>query len=178
MHGMRLLAAAGVSVALVVAAGCKSGDSPRSGVALAAAPAAERPASKRPVFIRGPSGGAAVAPFIASELAKGRNGHYGVLVYVGAKWCEPCRGFHDAVAAGELDETLAGVHLLEFDLDEDREPLAAAGYASQLIPLFALPKTDGSASDHRIEGSVKGPSAVQQNLMPRLRAFLQGQAAG
>ena len=162
-------------LALTVAASCKSGDTPGG---RAAAPAPPKVGvAKRPVFVRGPSGGAPVAPFIASELAKGREGHYGVLVYVGATWCEPCQGFHHAVLAGELDEMLSGVHLLEFDLDADREPLAAAGYSSQLIPLFALPKADGSASEHRIEGSIKGPDAVRQNLMPRLRSFLQGQAA-
>ena len=82
------------------------------------------------------------------------------------------RRFHQAVLAGELDSTLDGVHLIEFDLDADREPLDAAGYASRLIPLFALPNADGTASEHRIEGSVKGPAAVEQNLMPRLQAFL------
>jgi hypothetical protein len=41
-----------------------------------------------------------------------------------------------------------------------------------------LPKPDGTASDHRIEGSIKGPDSVRLNLMPRLRAFLKGQAEG
>jgi hypothetical protein len=176
MLPMKLPAIAAATLALTVAVGCKSGDSPRASTSpVLPAKAALR---NRPVFVHGPSGGTPVAPFIASELAKGRNGHYGVVVYVGATWCEPCQGFHKAVAAGDFDEMLAGVHMLEFDLDEDREPLAAAGYASQLIPLFALPKLDGTASDHRIEGSIKGEDAVRQNLMPRLRAFLAGQAAG
>ncbi|HEX4335427.1 MAG TPA: thioredoxin [Polyangiaceae bacterium] len=180
---MKLRAAAALVVMGATIQACKSGETPR-GIASTVAPAALAPvpantgASKRPVFVRGPSGGAAVAPFIASELAKGRSGHYGVLVYVGATWCEPCQGFHKAVAAGDFDEMLAGVRMLEFDLDEDREPLATAGYSSELIPLIALPKQDGTASEHRIEGSIKGPDAVRQNLMPRLRAFLQGQAAG
>ena len=160
-------------VALALALGCKSGDTP--GSAQRAAANAAPVAPKRPVFLRGPTGGAPVAPFIASEFTKARAAHYGVLVYVGATWCEPCQGFHRAVAAGELDETLAGVHLIEFDLDADRDALAAAGYSSQLIPLFALPKADGTASENRIEGSIKGPDAVGQNLMPRLRAFLRGQ---
>ena len=160
-------------VVLAVAVGCKSGDAP-GGTPSVAAKTAEAPA-KRPIFVRGPTGGAPVAPFVASELSKGHAGHYGVLVYVGATWCEPCQGFHRAVAEGELDELLAGVHLLEFDLDADREPLSAAGYASRLIPLFALPNPDGTASENRIEGSIKGPEAVRQNLIPRLRAFLKGQ---
>jgi len=158
-----------------VALGCKSGETPR-GHGDPSPPSA--PSRKRPIFLRGPSGGSPIAPFVASELAKGRAGHFGVLVYVGATWCEPCQGFHRSVAAGELDEMLAGVHLLEFDLDADRDALEVAGYSSQLIPLFALPKIDGTASDHRIEGSIKGPDSVRLNLMPRLQAFLRGQVEG
>jgi thiol-disulfide isomerase/thioredoxin len=163
-------------VAIALTAGCKSGDVP--GGSRPGPTNAGPTAAKRPVFMRGPTGGAPVAPFIAGELTKARAGHYGVLVYVGATWCEPCQGFHRAVAAGELDEMLAGVRLLEFDLDADRDALTAAGYSSQLIPLFALPKADGTASENRIEGSIKGPDAVRENLMPRLRAFLRGQQAG
>jgi hypothetical protein len=159
-------------VAVALIAGCKSGDAPGSG---RPTPSNAAPVSNRPVFVHGPTGGAPVAPFIASELTKARAGHYGVLVYVGATWCEPCQGFHRAVAAGELDDMLAGVRLIEFDLDADRDALASAGYSSKLIPLFALPKPDGTASENRIEGSIKGPDAVRENLMPRLRAFLKGQ---
>jgi thiol-disulfide isomerase/thioredoxin len=169
--------AALVLALLAAAIGCKSGDSPRGRTEPKPANAVAA-GQRRPVFVRGPTGGAPVAPFIANELAKGRASHFGVLVYVGATWCEPCQAFHRSVAAGELDEMLTGVHMVEFDLDADRDPLEKAGYSSQLIPLFALPKPDGTASDHRIEGSIKGPDSVRQNLMPRLRAFLQGQAEG
>jgi hypothetical protein len=158
--------------ALFVALGCRSGNSPG---APGGTPSAAAPASKRPVFLRGPTGGADVAPFIANELRKGHTDRHGVVVYVGATWCEPCQGFHHAVLNGEFDELLAGVRLVEFDLDADRDALGRAGYSSRLIPLFALPKNDGTSSDRRIEGSVKGSDAVHQNLMPRLRAFLAGQ---
>jgi thiol-disulfide isomerase/thioredoxin len=115
-----------------------------------------------------------VAPFVAREVAEGRSGHWNVIVYVGATWCEPCQRFHAAAQAGQFDAMLPGAHLVEFDLDADKDELAAAGYFSKLIPLFCVPKTDGTASERRIEGSIKGPDAVDQNLMPRLRDFLQG----
>lgn len=173
MHAMRLLLF--LLFAGSVALGCKSGETPRGHDDRSPASA---PGRKRPIFLRGPSGGAPIAPFVATELVKGRAGHFGVLVYVGATWCEPCQAFHHSVATGEFDEMLSGVHLLEFDLDADRDALNVAGYSSQLIPLFALPKIDGTASDHRIEGSIKGPDSVRLNLMPRLRAFLKGQVEG
>ena len=53
-----------------------------------------------------------------------------------------------------------------------RDALQRAGYISTLIPLFAFPNPDGTASERRIEGSIKGPDAVAQNLLPRLKALL------
>jgi hypothetical protein len=135
-------------------------------------------ASNRPVFVRGPTNGAPIAPFVAREVTQGQNGGFNVLVYVGATWCEPCQRFHAAAQAGEFDEVLPRAHIVEFDLDADKDALAADGYSSNLIPLFCVPKTDGTASERRIEGSVKGPDAVGQDLIPRLRAFLAGSASG
>jgi thiol-disulfide isomerase/thioredoxin len=94
-----------------------------------------------------------------------------VVVYVGAKWCEPCKRFHKAAAAGELDDAFPTLTLLEFDLDEDKERLEEAGYRSELIPLFVMPDDDGRATSKRFEGSVKGDGAIA-NIAPRLRALI------
>lgn len=111
-----------------------------------------------------------VAPFVAEQLAaQGR-----VVVYVGAAWCEPCRHFHDAVESGELDGVLPATRFVEYDVDVHRDALAADGYRSRMLPLFAIPNPDGSASARRIEGSIKGASAVNDNLAPRLRKLLVG----
>jgi thiol-disulfide isomerase/thioredoxin len=93
------------------------------------------------------------------------------LVYVGAKWCEPCRRFHEAALKNELAGGIDGLSLLEFDLDADSERLAESGYVSKYIPLFALPADDGIASGKQIEGSVKGPGAAD-DITPRLRALI------
>jgi len=107
-----------------------------------------------------------VAPLVQKDMRRGR-----LLVYVGASWCEPCRRFHEAASAGKLDAQLGGLRLLEFDLDRDEARLRAAGYVSQLIPLFAVPGPDGRASGRQIEGSIKGDGAVVQ-ILPRLQALL------
>jgi hypothetical protein len=94
-----------------------------------------------------------------------------LVVYVGAKWCEPCQRFHAAAERGELDADFPDLTLLEFDLDVDRERLVTAGYVSELIPLFVLPDANGRATNKRFEGSVKGDRAVS-NIAPRLRQIL------
>jgi hypothetical protein len=173
---VRLVTGALLSLSVLLVA-CQSGRAPgdekrpTTGVAQPANP--QRNGS-RPIFVRGPTNGNPVAPFVAHEVAEAQKGHWNVLVYVGATWCEPCQRFHAAATAGEFDEILPGAHIVEFDLDADKDALAAAGYSSKLIPLFCVPKVDGTASDRRIEGSIKGTEAVGQNLIPRLRAFLAG----
>lgn len=129
------------------------------------------PVARRPVLVAGPRDAAEIAPAIAAELAKPAPNQQ-LLVYVGAAWCEPCRHFHAAVEAGDVERSLPGVRFLEFDYDASQEALARAGYTSKLLPLFALPNPDGTASARRMEGSVKGPDSVAHNLLPRLRALL------
>jgi hypothetical protein len=58
-----------------------------------------------------------------------------------------------------------------YDLDKDRARLEAAGYKSEMIPLFAVPKKDGTASGLQMEGSIKGEGAVDE-IRPRLDAML------
>jgi hypothetical protein len=103
----------------------------------------------------------------ADAAANGRD----LVVYVGAKWCEPCQRFHQAAERGELDDQFPNLTILEFDLDEDRERVFAAGYESKLIPLFIVPDANGRASEKRFEGGVKGERAVS-NITPRLRQIL------
>ena len=114
----------------------------------------------------------AVAPVVARELTRARADGHQLLVYVGASWCEPCTRFHDAAAAGQLDDAFPHLRLLVFDADRDHDALVAAGYDSELIPLFVVPADDGRATGRHIEGSVKGEGAVAQ-ITPRLRALLQ-----
>ena len=112
-----------------------------------------------------------VKPLIVDQLASAQHDGKRLLVYLGASWCEPCRHFHDAAAAGELDAQFGQLRLLVFDDDRDSAALAQAGYSDRLIPLFAIPRADGTASEHHIEGSIKGDGAVAQ-ITPRLQALL------
>jgi thiol-disulfide isomerase/thioredoxin len=114
-----------------------------------------------------------VAPLVRDAIAKAGAEGRTLLVYVGATWCEPCQRFHHAVDQGELDAAFPRLSILAFDADRDAAALGAAGYSSRLIPLFAIPKSDGRSSGKQIEGSVKGEAAVNE-ITPRLRALVAG----
>ncbi|CAN5405376.1 hypothetical protein BH09MYX1_BH09MYX1_50110 [soil metagenome] len=96
-----------------------------------------------------------------------------VLVYIGAKWCEPCQRFHRAVESGKLDGTFPFLTLVEFDLDADGKRLEQAGYSTTYIPYFGVPKPDGRSTGRGISGSIKGEGAVD-DITPRLLALLDG----
>jgi thiol-disulfide isomerase/thioredoxin len=171
------------ALALVVsAAGCKMTDDGRSeddqdggtprAVATASPPTAPTGSANARAgvrFVAPPAPPVGVADAVRAERT--RSPGKSVLVYEGATWCEPCQRFHAAALRGELDRDLPDLVLVEFDADRDRERLTAAGYASQYIPLFALPGADGRASGQYIEGSVKGEGAVGE-ITPRLRRLL------
>jgi hypothetical protein len=128
------------------------------------------PASRRVELVEAPAAGG-VAAYVAQEVARGTRDLVPVLVYVGATWCEPCHAFQAAAAGGTLDAALGPVRFLVFDLDRDGERLAAAGYTSGLVPLFARPTPDGRASGRQTSGVKSGGGYVEQ-LTPRVRALV------
>src|SRR5262245_7377707 len=82
------------------------------------------------------------AEVIRAQAERARTDGRRLLVYVGAKWCEPCSRFHHAAERGELRGRFGELRILEFDFDRDEKRLRAAGYECRLIPLFALPGSD------------------------------------
>lgn len=108
------------------------------------------------------------AGYIASQVARG---DATIVVYVGASWCEPCRHFHDAAVNHLLDAEFGGIRVLAFDDDRDEAALDAAGYRSDMLPLFALPERNGRASGKQFAGSIKGSGAVAE-ISPHLRSLV------
>lgn len=135
------------------------------------ATATATPEIKGPLIEWTPAPEGDLQPIVQAEVERAKKDGRSLIVYVGASWCEPCQRFHRAAEAGEIQGDLPPLRMLEFDLDRDAERLAAAGYGSKMIPLFAVPGPDGRGTDVRIEGSIKGAGAVG-NIVPRLRALL------
>jgi thiol-disulfide isomerase/thioredoxin len=178
-HSTRTTVHAGAcaaTTALVGFAACNGSSRPSEPAPREAAEPAARTASSSagsgPRFVPGAPAGD-VAGLVARASSAASADHRLVVVYVGATWCEPCQRFHRAVEGGELtsNPALSNVTFLEFDLDRDRDRLAAAGYKSKYIPLFALPGPDGRSSGQQVEGGIKGDGAVAY-MVPRLTALL------
>jgi thiol-disulfide isomerase/thioredoxin len=141
------------------------------GAALAACSSGELPkAPPKLTLLPAPAGEVTLAVREQARLAAAHGGQ--LLVYVGATWCEPCQEFHKAAASGTLDRVFPGLVLLEFDADQDGDRLAAAGYRSNLVPLFVRPADDGSSSGRQTEGVRRGSDAVA-DLTPRLLGLLR-----
>jgi thiol-disulfide isomerase/thioredoxin len=121
-------------------------------------------------WIDAPPGGD-IPPIVREELAKAAAAGNTLLVYIGADWCPPCVAFHEAVDAGKLDAKFPGLRLLAFDADRDGGELIAAGYDTDQIPTFAVPRMDGRSSGKHIKGAIIGRDVVEQ-LMPRLTTLL------
>lgn len=136
--------------------------------AIAEEPKAEEPGPK---FVA--VGDGDVAPLILKQLATAGTEERDVLVYVGADWCKPCVRFHEAVAAGQLDAAFPTLTLVEFDAENDKTRLDAAGYGSRMVPLFAAPGPDGTGSGRRFEGSTESRGAVEENILPRLEKLVE-----
>ncbi len=162
-----------MAVVLTAVAACqRTAPVPETTPVVAAKPVLDvAPAAKPHIDLVNAPGDGPIAPYVVAEQTRAKADGRRVLVYVGATWCEPCRRFHDAAAAGQLDDEFANLRLLEFDLDRDRDRLAADGYRSDLIPLIALPGPDGKGNGRGMQGSIKGDGAVPQ-MRPRLRDLL------
>lgn len=144
-----------------------------SGVGPSASQATRGGPGRRIEWMIAPPGTSDLPAAVRAESARAKSAGRTLLVYVGATWCEPCKRFHEAVDQGLLDSAFPHLSVLAFDHDHDENALRTAGYVSQLIPLFAVPGEDGRASGKQIEGSIKGPGAVDQ-ITPRLRELIGG----
>ena len=153
------------------ACACQSGARPEPEPEPPPRAAATAAPKKGHVELVGASPEGDVAELVRAELARAKNEGRDSVVYVGAKWCDPCNTFHDAAEAGELDAEFPRLRMLVFDIDRDSERLEAAGYGSRMIPLFVRPEADGRGSAVRIEGSIKGPGATRE-IAPRLAGIL------
>jgi thiol-disulfide isomerase/thioredoxin len=112
------------------------------------ASSAPAPASSAPrLAFLAPPPDADLAAFLRTERLRAKAAGRLLVVYAGASWCPPCKRFHAAAHAGELDAELGSTTLVELDADGDQARLGALGYVYKNIPYFALPGENGRAGE-------------------------------
>ncbi len=144
-----------LALALVVAllaAGCGKTEEPirpvtESGsIGSTSAPASAKPgggnATGKLRVVKAPAD-SELASFLRTEKLRAKADGRVLVVYAGAKWCDPCKHFHAMLDAGKLDTRLAKMELVELDVDQDTDRLGAAGYKFRYVPYFALVGADG-----------------------------------
>jgi thiol-disulfide isomerase/thioredoxin len=100
----------------------------------------------RLVFVAPPAD-ADLGAFLRTERLRAKAAGRLLVVYAGASWCPPCKRFHAAAHAGELDADLGSTTLVELDADGDQVRLGALGYIYKNIPYFAVPSENGRAGE-------------------------------
>jgi hypothetical protein len=106
---------------------------------------------------------AELASFLRTERLRAKAESRVLVVYAGAKWCDPCKHFHALIDAGRLDAALARTTLVELDVDQDTERLSAAGYKYRFIPYFAVAGADGHPEkEMQVTGKDVGDDTITQ----------------
>jgi thiol-disulfide isomerase/thioredoxin len=131
---------------------------PTSGVSgKASPPTTSASATAGKLRVIKPPADAEIASFLRTERLRAKADGRVLVVYAGAKWCDPCKHFHALLDAGKLDAKLARMTLVELDVDQDTDRLAAAGYKYRYVPYFALVRADGQP-DKQIQETGKDVS--------------------
>jgi thiol-disulfide isomerase/thioredoxin len=165
----------GLAVALAIAfacAGCSKPEEPiraaqdPSAVTTSAAPATSsaKPAtSASKLRVVKPPPDAELASFLRTERLRAKGESRVLVVYAGAKWCDPCKHFHALLDSGRLDATLSRTTLVELDVDQDTERLSAAGYKYRFVPYFAVAGADGHPEkEMQVTGKDIGDDTIEQ----------------
>ena len=135
--------------------------------AVATTTASAAPSAKAAVAVKlrviKPPADAELASFLRTERLRAKGESRVLVVYAGAKWCDPCKHFHALLDAGRLDATLSRTTLVELDVDQDTERLSAAGYKYRFVPYFALAGADGHPEkEMQVTGKDVGDDTIEQ----------------
>lgn len=157
---LRLFLSLPVLVALSALASACSSQSIEPDPSSSASAATTADAHRKVEWVKVPAGSDPRA-YVKDELARAKADQKKLVLYVGAKWCEPCNHFHEATDRGELDAAFPDLRLVAFDHDEESSAIAALGCESQYIPMFSVPDDEGHCTRHKIQGGIKGASNVE-----------------
>jgi len=91
-------------------------------------------------------------------------------VQITAEWCGPCKRLRASLDDPLMREAFAGTYIIQVDFDAWEQPLKAASFVNQGIPVFFA--VDGSArpTGEKIDGGAWGED-IPRNMAPPLGRF-------
>jgi thiol-disulfide isomerase/thioredoxin len=126
----------------------------------------------KPRFVSIPKDTSNVWGFVKTLASTSKQAGRKTIVYVGARWCKPCKHFVNTVNSGKLDPLLRNITFLKFDYDDDHDALKEGGYLDKFVPIFVVPGPEGRASKNRFSGTASGTKSLD-SIVTRLKDLLQ-----
>lgn len=91
-------------------------------------------------------------------------------VQITAEWCGPCKRLRASLGDPLMREAFAGTYIIQVDFDAWEQPLKAAGFVSEGIPVFFAVDASARPTGEKIDGGAWGED-IPQNMAPPLGRF-------
>ncbi|HEX7238413.1 MAG TPA: thioredoxin domain-containing protein [Gammaproteobacteria bacterium] len=87
-----------------------------------------------------------------------------------AEWCGPCKRLRASLGDPLMREAFAGTYIIQVDFDAWQEPLKAAGFVNEGIPVFFAVDASARPTGEKIDGGAWGED-IPPNMAPPLGRF-------
>jgi thiol-disulfide isomerase/thioredoxin len=91
-------------------------------------------------------------------------------VQITAEWCGPCKRLRASLGDPLMREAFAGTYIIQVDFDAWEQPLKAAGFVNEGIPVFFAVDASARPTGEKIDGGAWGED-IPQNMAPPLGRF-------
>ena len=91
-------------------------------------------------------------------------------VQITAEWCGPCKRLRVSLGDPLMRDAFAGTDLIQVDFDAWEEPLKAAGFVNEGIPVIFAVDASARPTGEKIDGGAWGED-IPQNMAPPLGRF-------
>jgi len=91
-------------------------------------------------------------------------------VQLTAEWCGPCKRLRASLDDPLMREAFAGTYIIQVDFDAWEQPLKAAGFVNEGIPVFFAVDASARPTGEKIDGGAWGED-IPRNMAPPLGRF-------
>ena len=91
-------------------------------------------------------------------------------VQITAEWCGPCKRLRASLDDPLMREAFAGTYIIQVDFDAWEQPLKAAGFVNEGIPVFFAVDASARPTGEKIDGGAWGED-IPRNMAPPLGRF-------